>query len=243
MGNNKNFGVRKTTFLPITLTIFACVITFTLAFFFTSDWATSHLQMSGKVQITAVGKGDLYNSIENDVNSSNLVIEYDRDYGVLIPGEPIRLDANCKVGRSTTMPLLRAKLVLELKNVDTDTPYDETQINVIANLNDQLDDIILDSASWYLHTDGFYYLVLTKNDSAPENSILKEINATESDVIINFINKEITFPTFVTSDYSGLSVRFKITFQAIQNYIPDDNGDQIPNTIKNSLKIFDTFTE
>jgi len=36
-------------------------------------------------------------------------------------------------------------------------------------------------------------------------------------------------------------VQFEITFQAIQNYIPDDNGNKMANTIDNSLKIFQEF--
>ncbi len=237
----KNFGAKKTSTLPILLAIFSCLVTFTLAYFFTSDWASSHLQMSGKVEILAVGRGDTYNSIENGVSSSNLVIEYDNNYGVLIPGEPIGVYVNCKVSQSSTQPLLRAKMVLELNTADTDEPYDDTQIKVIENLNKQLNDIIVGNNTWYLHDDGYYYFVKSIDADNPQNSVLNEIDATAGDKIVNFITEPIKFPTNVTSEYSGLAVKFRITFQAIQNYIPDDNGNKLPNTIQNSQKIFNNF--
>ena len=239
----KNFGAKKMSTLPIVLVIFSCIVTFTLAYFFTSDWASSHLQMSGKVEIVAVGKGATYNSIEDGVSSANLVIEYDNDYGVLIPGEPIGVYANCKVSQSTTQPLLRAKLILELKNPDTNTDYDDSELNIISNLNQQLNDIIVGDNSWYLHSDGYYYYVKTINSDDPKSSILKEVDASDGDTIVNFITQPIEFPKNVTSEFSGLAVKFKITFQAIQNYIPDENGNKLQNTIQNSLRIFDNFLD
>lgn len=72
-------------------------------------------------------------------------------------------------------------------------------------------------------------------------TLLGEIDATARDTVIDFITDTLTFPTYVTSTYSGLGVKFKITFQAIQNFIPDENGNKLENTIDNSLKIFNTF--
>ena len=72
-------------------------------------------------------------------------------------------------------------------------------------------------------------------------TLLAEVDVTDGDRVVNFINDTIKFPTYVTSSYSGLGVKFVITFQAIQNYIPDTNGNQLPNTIDNSLKIFNAF--
>lgn len=59
--------------------------------------------------------------------------------------------------------------------------------------------------------------------------------------MVNFIPEAIIFPTFVDRTYSGLGLQFKIAFQAIQNYIPDDDGNRLPNTIENAQKIFSEF--
>lgn len=243
MGKNKYFGAtKKVSLLPILLVVFCCIVTLTIAFFFSDDFATGHLGISGKVQIVAVGKGDEYNSIENGVTSTNLVIELDNGHDTLIPGMPLRMDANCKVKRSTTKPLLRAWLNLGLYNTETMDKIEDWNENagVIVDINNQLDTIITGSSKWVLADDGFYYYINSKN-AILGDSILEEIDATAGDVVIHFIDKAIKFPTSVDSDYSGLGVKIRITFQAIQNYIPDENGQKLPNTIDNSYKIFNAF--
>ncbi|MGN0961524.1 MAG: leucine-rich repeat protein [Christensenellales bacterium] len=75
------------------------------------------------------------------------------------------------------------------------------------------------------------------------DTLIAEIDVISGNRVINFINAPATFPTNVTSTYSGLGVKFTITFQAIQNYIPDENGNKISNTIQNSYKIFDYFNQ
>lgn len=73
-------------------------------------------------------------------------------------------------------------------------------------------------------------------------TLIEEIDFPEGkDRVIKFINSYLTFPTETNSTYSGLGVKFEITFQAVQNYIPDENGNKLPNTIANSSKIFDYF--
>ena len=85
----------------------AVFIGVTLAFFANSEFASSLLKMSGRVKITAVGKGKGYNSIE-DTDTCNLVINLQDGYKVLIPGMEIEAYANVKVHKSTTKPLIRA---------------------------------------------------------------------------------------------------------------------------------------
>ena len=241
-------GVLKSSKISLNSVVFGLMllgvlIGITLAFLFNSDFASGFLGISGKVEIIAVGKGDEYNSIENGVSSSNLVIELDKGYKVLIPGMPLRMDVNCKVKRSTTKPLLRAWLSLDLYDVDTMEKIDDwgEDAGVIIDINNQLDSVITCNSKWVLHNDGFYYYVTSIDDANVGDSILQEIDATAGDVIIPFIDKEIKFPTFVDSTYSGFGVKIRVTFQAIQNYIPDDNGQKLPNTIDNSYKIFNGF--
>ena len=155
------------------------LIGITLAFLFNSDFASGFLGISGKVEIIAVGKGDEYNSIENGVSSSNLVIELDKGYKVLIPGMPLRMDVNCKVKRSTTKPLLRAWLSLDLYDVETMEKIDDwgEDAGVIIDINNQLDSVITTNSKWVLHNDGFYYYVTSIDSTNTGDSILQEIDA------------------------------------------------------------------
>jgi hypothetical protein len=102
-------------------------------------------------------------------------------------------------------------------------------------------DVISDD--WMLYDGYFYYI---GNMSQPQGAsgggvLLKEVDATSGDVVVNFINEPIIFPTYVDKSYSQMGLKFIITFQAIQNYIPDESGNRLENTIDNSLKIFEFF--
>ena len=227
--------------LGITLIcIFSCIVGITLAFFASGDFASSHVGMSGKVLIEAVGSGD--KSIEDTPSSSNLEIKLQDNYSVLIPGMEIEIIANCKVYKSTTKPLLRAKLDVNLEdNLTGEVPADE--MNIVSDIYSQLIEKIEGGDKWYLHTDSYFYYI---GENSPEiaasgGTLLEEIDATKGDFVVDFIPEAIIFPTFVDRTYSGLGLQFKITFQAIQNYITDDNGNQLPNTIDNCQKIFCEF--
>lgn len=222
--------------------LLAVTIGVTLAFFFNSDFASSLLKMSGRVKITAVGKGKEYNSIE-DTDTCNLVINLQDGYKVLIPGMEIEAYANVKVHKSTTKPLIRAKFSLELydKNGVAYNPIADSD-NIVGDLEYQLNNCIESLGDWYKHIDNYYYYVGENEISTPaSNTILKEVDATTGDTIVHFINSPIKFPTFVSSNYSAFGVKMIVTFQAIQNYIPDDAGQKIDNTITNSLKIFSSI--
>jgi len=226
----------------LSIVLFTCVVGITLAFFASSDFASSHVGMSGKVLIEAVGSGNKL--IEDTLDSCNLEVNLQDDYDVLIPGMEIEVIANCKVHKSTTKPLLRAKLDVDLTdNLTGEIPSDE--MNIVSDIYSQLIEKIEDENNWYLHIDSYFYYIGDENQTADDKGdyILKEIDATENDTIIAFIPDSIIFPTFVDKTYSGLGIKFKITFQAIQNYIPDDDGKQLLNTINNSQKIFDEFAD
>ncbi|MGN0960962.1 MAG: hypothetical protein ACI4PF_02040 [Christensenellales bacterium] len=221
------------------------VVGITLAFFFDNDSASQNIQMSGQVRIEAVGEGDTYSSIEDTSTSSNLVIKLQDDYPVLVPNMEMEIYANCKVYKSNSKPLLRAKMELIL--IDMSTSSEETN-SVIQDIYDQFTDIILFDDDWVKYkvddgaTEYFYYIGnVTQTESNVENYLLQEIDVTDNDMVVHFIDEPIKFPSYVTSDYSGFGVQIKITFEAIQNYIPDDNGNQLTNTILNSQKIFSHF--
>ena len=225
----------------ISIMCFVAIVSVTLAFFSSDDFASKFVGISGKVQITAVGKGTEYASIEDTDTLCKLEIELDRGYDVFIPNMPVNAIVNCKVTRSTTKPLLRAFFSMSV--IDMDTGLNDTEnADVFSSIQTQLHDIITKDNDWYFHTDGYYYYAIDASTNLGGNTVLQEIDATSRDIIVPFIDESFTFPSSVTSEYSGLGIKLSITFQAIQNYIPDDNGQKLPNTISNSLKIFNSFT-
>lgn len=142
--------------------IFSCIVGITLAFFASGDFASSHVGMSGKVLIEAVGSGD--KSIEDTPSSSNLEIKLQDNYSVLIPGMEIEIIANCKVYRSTTKPLLRAKLDVNLEdNLTGEVPVDE--MDIVSDIYSQLIEKIECGDKWYLHTDSYFYYI---GENSPE---------------------------------------------------------------------------
>ena len=264
MRKEHNFGYKKSLSLNSLMLIAICItfaVTLTIAFFYHDDFSTSMITMSGKVKIEAVGEGvcdcvvagktecedPSHKSIE-DTHTANLIITLDQDYEVVIPGMPLGIDANCKIYRSNTSPLLRARIDFELISALTGETVTDSQI-LISELYGQMISIIEDN-NWFLHTDGYFYYVgdVTQPSGAANGTLLlKEIDVTATDKIIHFIDEPIRFPERITSDYSGFAVVFKITFQGIQNYIPQKvrfiYGNQVDNTIDNSQKIFSAFTD
>lgn len=236
--NNKKQN-RSSLSLAIIL-IAAVFVGTTLAFFFATDWASKSLVMSGKVDILAVGDGNV--SIEDNNSISKLVITLDNGYNRLIPGMPIEMPVSVRVTRSTTKPLIRARIQMKILDRETMTEQSD-ELAALQNMYGQMINII-ESNDWYLHTDGyFYYISGVTQTGVGGNTILTEVDATAKNEVIPFIDDLITFPTWITHSYSGLAVEYKITFQAVQNYIPDENGRQLPNTITNSLKIFNEFSD
>lgn len=252
MFSNNQFSAKqrssKTTmvFLVCILCALSLLVMTTIAFFYHDDWGNNNVQTSGPVNILAVGTGD--NSIE-DTNTSNLVVDIGEEYDVLIPGMPIYITANCKVFKSNTHPLVRAKFSMTFEDNSSGETFNEetslgsSSLDIGDKIITQIDDEITDNG-WYLHTDGFYYYIGTDTTPSGADTIIKEVDFPEDkDRVVKFIDSEFKFPSDTTALYSGLGVKFDITFQAIQNFIPDDNGDKLPNTITNSLKIFNYFEQ
>ncbi|MBE5738322.1 MAG: hypothetical protein E7354_01110 [Clostridiales bacterium] len=257
MGNftkkNRNYGPNMRPTAPLSLILLicmaVCVVGTVVAFFFASDWASKHITMSGKVDIEAVGVGTEYGSIEDTVSSSNLVITLQDNYIHLIPGMDISLPANVKVYQSTSMPLIRAKFTLQMykHNDDGDDVIldDDTDIyDIMPQMTASLHSIITGNG-WVLDESDMYYYYIGTNTIQTDvgDTLMSEVDATAGNVVVHFINQDIEFPRNVESDQSGFNVQFVITFEAIQNYIPDEKGAQLPNTITNSKIIFDESRE
>ena len=236
-----------------------CIFSITVAYFFSNDYASKTVVMTGKVDIEAVGKGNSYSSIQDTSSSSNLVIYLDdiyntdplnpQSYTVLIPGMPISLDANCKVYRSTTKPLLRAKFEVEIYDdsntllTDEETVYTGTT-SLYDSFTTMIDGVITHDSDWLLYSDGYYYYIGSHTVNAtPGNTELWEVDATSANQVVTFIDRPITFPTEIDESFSTCHVKFIITFEAIQNFIPNEYGEEITspsrNTIINAKNIFD----
>lgn len=229
--------------LVILLLVFTATISITLAFFYHQDWATNSIGTSGAVRISAVGDGNA--NIEDIGDNCRLVVTLDDYYdNLVIPNAPLTLTSNCKVTYSTTNPLLRASLKLEfidadlglaVTNNDTINGYSSEMIGDLHN--------IITANGWYLYN-GYYYYVGTDATLDGGNTILKEIEFEETqDTIVPFVNQSIRVPSSITSEYSGYKLKFTIIFQGIQNFIPDDAGQKVSNTITHSLLIFENFAD
>lgn len=270
-GGAKRYGISVIHVAVILL--LSCFFGITIAFFFDSDYADNTFQMSGAVVIEAVGEnGSSIEDVEDeDGLTSKLVINLVDNYKYLIPGAPLSIPVSCKVYQSTTSPLLRASFNLKLyRSVDdAQNPLEEVDLNELFPAGDDRRDFLTDvsdqisskiiSHGWYLYN-GYYYYVgndFKASDDKGANTILEEVDVTQSNVIIDFIKASsrkpdgtlegdpIIFPPYVDPTFSGLNVILSITFQGIQNYLPESltNGDQVDNTIANSLLIFDSVPE
>lgn len=250
------FGYRAKiswSMVVIFFLLFSMITTSTIAYFYDSDYGKALISMSGKIEIQAVGKGDSYDSIE-DTETSNLIISLD-NYDVLIPGMLLDMDVNCRVTRSTTHPLLRAKLEVFLNDVSLNSVYNpsteelsDENFGFLLSMYNSLKTIVINN-KWHLHTDGYFYYIgdVDQKGATGGNLLLKEVYADDEDdniiidddgYIVEFINSDVKFPEQVDSTYSGQNIDFKITFQAIQNYITDTKGNRIDNTISNSIVVF-----
>lgn len=229
--------------LVLVMCLLSVFIGVTLAFFFSSDYASKNITMSGAVKIEAVGPAPARISIEDTVTTTKLVVELDKNYSKLIPGMPITIPVSCMVYKSSTKPLLRAMLDIEMYEEDRVT--ESTDLSIVTDFFEQMKPKIK-ANGWYLHTDGYFYYVKGIEQNTEDllgDSLLQEIDATLGNNVIDFINFDIEVPSEMNSTYSGKAIKFTITFQGIQNYIPDSEGKQMSNTIDNADTIFRTFTE
>lgn len=224
--------------IMLLILFFTATIGLTLAFFYNDDWGSGTLGTSGPVKIEAVGMGDI--SIEDSNRTSKLAVTLDNTYGNVIQGgTPIDLTANCKVYASTTNPLLRASFTVQFVDPATGQLASGSIVDgFVSDLTSQLHAVISGN-DWYSYQ-GWYYYIGTDGVTSGGNTILNEVQfENNKNTIVHFIDEQIHFPTSITSAYSGCGVKFVITFQAIQNFIPNDAGQKMENTITNSLKIFE----
>ena len=137
-GQDSSKSWRLIAIVSIIVICLSAFVGGTLAYFYYSDWSSSFVGMSGKVDILAIGAGN--SSIEDD-NTTKLEIILDGNHTHLIPNMPIEMPANVKVSKSTTNPLIRAKIDMQLLNMIT-MEEDEDDLALGENLLSQFYAII-----------------------------------------------------------------------------------------------------
>ncbi len=255
--DNRYYGAKKRQ-MPFSLILLiclaVCIVSTTVAYFFASDWAGKYTTMSGKVDIEAVSStgSSIEDRVDGDVTISNLKVSLEDNYKFLISGMDIKMPAYVKVYQSTTKPLLRAKFSLKLYKTTTggDVLLEGTSDpkNISTQMTSSIHSVI-ETNGWVLNDDGYYYYIKGSTIQDPvSNTIMYEVDATAGNVIEPFVKDTdlIKFPEDIDASYSGLKIKFSVTFEAIQNYIPnpdDDGKTNLPNTIANSKRIFDDGDE
>ena len=246
----------------LTIVLSFCLIGFTIAFFSSGDFSSGYIGMSGAVDIEIIGHNN--NSIENTstttdgvtTTSTNLLLgtdditenldpnENSGDNFFLVPESELGIRANCKVKKSATHPLLRANISFVLTSPD--------KTHTVNDMNDAYLQLLLGNfksivstentdGEWFFYN-GYFYFV-EKNQTVEEGKenqyILTEVNVSDADRIVTFINSNYTYPAdTVNSTYAGYYLQIIIKFEGIQNFIPNKQGARLENTIENSLNIF-----
>lgn len=243
--HNYSYKVHQ-SFAGLIVVVFLCVVCIgsVLAYFIADDWASNIIGLSGKVDIEVVSRSDTYTSIQNTTDENKLIIYFEDNYSVLIPNALIEPTANVKVYKSTTKPLIRAIMDVKLYDSESNEVVEgEGDLPFILTdaLYNSMKGVVTSNGWVYDERDKYYYFIGGNEIKANlDEVVMEEVDATEDDyTVVHFLDDEIRFPKEVTSAYSGLHVKFIITFEAIQNFIPDINGKQLPNTIFNAKKIFD----
>ena len=236
--------------LVLTIVLSFSLIGFTIAFFSSGDFTSGFIGLSGAVNIEAVGLGD--DSIENTesegVITSKLLTHLDPAYGngnyFLVPEAPLNIRANCKVYKSATHPLLRANISFVLTSPDHNTTVSDMSDIYFQLLLTNFKDVVSsenDDGEW-IYYDNYFYFVQKNQSIASGNEnqyILTEVNVSNDDRIVLFINDDYIYPIDNTnSSYAGYYLQIIITFEAIQNFIPNAKGERLANTIQNSLTVF-----
>ena len=240
-------------FLMALFTVAVVVVTTTLAYFISNDWADNGITMAGPVLVSCVGSSD--GGYLDITGSGNLEISVPdvTDSSILIPNMPVGLRANAKIAYADSIALLRAKLDVTFTNIDEFTSKTPEEIDSIYDLFysaiETTDSVV---ANWVKVDDYWYYvgsntrdgaetlLVVINHNSADNNTTCDYVDD-ENNSYIKFIDSDFRIPKDIDSSWSTLKVVIKITFEAVQGFIPDSTGVDIGDsnkTISKALPIF-----
>lgn len=231
----------------LSIVLVACLCaTATLAYFAGNQKSNVTLIMGGPVRVTMVN-----GKYEKTYGDGNLVMNIKCGRDNLLPGIGVDMQAIAKLTSSdinSTPALLRAILDITVTGISTDRAKRvETMIrNDLGNALTSRIDISSEyhRDGWVQFDDGYYYYCSEKpkidKKTQTEYVELKSVSTNAVGNNIPFINGTFQFPRReYTNEYANIEITFNLTFQAIQNKILNEDGEEIPNTIQNVKQVLD----
>lgn len=212
----------------LSLAVFS-VVSVTLAYFAQEDNADRSIPFSGAVSISIIGSGQ-----SATIGDDEMEMTLANGNNYLIPGMPVGLRCNCVVNTSTTSPLVRALIMVDLYNVSVDRE------DIRTDIESAIEAVI--GSTWTKYNGYYYYINNNALQSTVQNTVMQDVDVSLGDTQINFVNTDFTFPSTVTEIQSGAIVKVRIKFEAIQDYIPNASGNKLTNTIANAIPIFEEST-
>ena len=221
----------------------------TLAYFAGQQSSNVTLVMGGPVRVTMVDKN--YNET---YGAGNMVMNIKADRDTLLPGIGIDMQAIAKLTSSTINPtpaLLRAILDVDVEGVSTEAGLQIENLirkdlgKSITPRVDVTDPSGRPTDGWVLFDDGYYYYCSKAKEIDPNTNqeyiAMCPISTGGVGNSVAFINGTFAFPgKEYTNIYANVNITFKLTFQAIQDKIVNDEGERIPNTIFNVKQVLDS---
>ena len=254
----KNIGYIKkiNSIFMIMISLFTVtmvVFLVTVAYFISNAWASNNVTLAGPVEVYCVGgsatgytdiagAGNLEISIPDITNTT-----------ILIPNMPVGLRANAKIAYAKSIALLRAKVEVVFENkADFPGKTNDDFVNLGNTFVASLEHSDTVSSGWFKYQNYWYYvgsnlrsgvdtrLVVIDHTPAEENTSCDHVDE-EGNSYVKFIDNDFRIPKDIDSSWSGLEVVVRITFEAIQGFIPNVLGYDIGNankTINAALPIF-----
>lgn len=220
-------------------------LTATLAYFAGTQTSDMTLILGGPVRITMYN-----NKFQETVGDGKLVMEVKTGKDEILPGTGIDMQAIAHITSSqinATRALLRATLDIEVLNLSTKQSQEVEKIirDALAECLTYRQENVQNG--WILYEGSYYYCSKTNGyDETTHQEYIQMLPIDTSDEgnNITFINGTFQFPTkLYTNQYAHAQIKFKLTFQAIQEVLVNDDGDRIPNTLENVRRVLDGFTD
>lgn len=230
--------------------ILCLTLTATLAYFAGEDTSSTTLVIGGPVTV------GLYDGEDNKRYGSEQLVMGLTDASKVKPGMGIDISASARVFSSDIDPteaILRAVVGIEVNyshnmfisqaTLDYVTRSLPSLIksNMLPVLHNRIDASRMDGRDGWVYYEGdFYYCKAELEDN---EIVLSPIVTNSEGKKVWFMQGVFAMPSTLTNDYSALSIKITLTFQAIQKVLVDDDGVRMKNTLHNVKTVLDSFTE
>lgn len=241
----------STIIFILSMLLIAClIVTSTLAYFAGKDESKKVLMVGGPVRVELRDRGDTRTTGSGQLKMSI-------DYAYSLPGMGVDLQAVAHLSSTaktdTTNPtnaLLRAIVDVKVSNIlHSEGVSDEViSAEIKAMMINSIDEVLVHRVEgvqdgWVRYTDNnFYYCDKNLEES---NVVMKSIEYTAvsggmTTADITLVNGTFLMPRKdMVNRHSETDLIIIIRFEALQNKLPDADGNRIPNTIYNAKNIFD----